>query len=351
MQLEIHNMIDFAPYPLSVFNSEGELTTANQNWNKLFGIKKGIVYTLTDFKLLERSGLELNIKSIQKSKQPVKTKPVLCERDDLINTKKNINRYYVFHLNNILDSNNKKYTIVMAEDVTEDRKQEELHNEISKQLENSAYILEVLENERKRIAKDLHDVIGQRLIVAKLNLEYYQKQNGESIEELEKTKKEIQEISKEIKMIIQNLHPVIIDKYSLADALKVLIENFSNETEINTQIKFFGDYFNENKNINLNIYRIIQEALNNVAKHSGAAKSSVELHFSAETITGMIEDNGSGLSKNFEKGYMSNLTGYGIISMRERSKACGGDFSLESIHEGGTRVIFNIPLTGTTNEA
>ena len=346
MQIEIQNMIDFAPFPLSIFNSDGKLITANSHWLSIFDIKIKSEYKFDHLDFLKNYGINFDFKKLLKKNETSKSNPVHFELLPDKRSGKIRNRFYSFHINNITDSEKKKYLIVIALDVTDEISRAEINNELNNMMQSSASILTVLENERKRIAKDLHDSIGQKLVVAKLNLEYVQKQSDEKIEEIEKTKQHIQQISKDIKMIIHNLHPVVIDKYSLTDALNNLVQNFNIESDTRTTIQFFGKYLNENKNINLNIYRILQEALNNIHKHSAADKVNIQLHFSEETITGLIEDNGKGFDENILSQNNSRFTGYGVLSMQERTRACGGDFSIESKPGIGTKVIFHIPIKG-----
>ncbi len=346
MQIEIRNMIDFTPFPLSIFDSKGKLVTANSIWRMIFGMKEDREYKIDDLDFLTSSGIEINVKKLLKSREAIRSRPVLFESDSLKISRKGRTRYYSFYINKLKDAEKNKYLMILALDVTEEINRDELNIELAKMMQSSAYMLEVLENERKRIAKDLHDAIGQKLVVAKLNLEFFQKHHEEKIEEIEKTKLHIQEISKDIKMIIQNLHPVVIDKYTLADAINIFIQNFMLETGIQVSAQFYGKYLLENKNINLNIYRIVQESLNNAAKHSMAKNINIELHFSDETITGMIKDNGKGFREEILNDEKNNSTGYGIISMRERTRACGGDFTIESKPREGTKIIFHVPLRG-----
>ena len=347
MQIEIQNMIDFAPFPLSIFDSKGTLIKANSHWISIFDIKIKTEYKFDHLDFLKNYGINVNFKKLLRKNETSKSLPVPFEYIPDKRSGKFRNHFYTFHINNISDSKDKKYLIIMALDVTDELNRVELNNELNNLAQNSASILTVLENERKRIAKDLHDSIGQKLVVAKLNLEYFQKQNDEKIEEIEKTKQHIQEISKDIKLIIHNLHPVIIDKYNLTDALNNLVQNFNIESDTRTTIQFFGKYSNEDKNINLNIYRILQEALNNILKHSEADRVNIQLHFSEETITGLIEDNGKGFNEDILRHDKNRLSSYGILSMRERARACGGDFTIESIPSEGTKIIFHIPLRGS----
>ena len=202
----------------------------------------------------------------------------------------------------------------------------------------------MLETERKRVAQELHDVIGQKILLAKLNIELFQKKTFKNSPELKDSVKHLIDISKEIKNIIHSLHPVVIEKYSLIDSLDLLVHEFNDSSGIRTSIKYFGNPEYDNIEIDLNIYRIIQESLNNVAKHSGADKVEIECHFTEKILICSISDNGRGfepakLAVNGSKKY-----NYGIVSMKERANVFGGELTIDSSIGKGTKVYFQIPI-------
>ncbi|MFZ4590598.1 MAG: ligand-binding sensor domain-containing protein [Ignavibacteria bacterium] len=206
-------------------------------------------------------------------------------------------------------------------------------------------LIDSQENERKRIASELHDSLGQNLLIIKNKAILAVKSN-----DLDKTSREkIEEISEltsqtlsEVRSISYNLRPYEIDRLGLTEALNSLIENLS----LATLIK--ADYVIENidnifeSNFEINIYRIVQEILNNIIKHSGADKLTFVIKKEPKIVMLTVSDNGKGYnSEGLQKDKSS--TGSGIKSIDERTKMMKGSFAISSNPGKGTEILIKIP--------
>jgi len=207
--------------------------------------------------------------------------------------------------------------------------------------EFSSSLQDKLEGELRRIAGGLHDSIGQNLLLMKMNLEnlqesIFQQDKKDSVESiivsLEKT-------IVELKTIILNLKPRILEEMGLSPALKTLCRKVSEETNIDGTVDISGLEERLNAKIEITIYRIIQEALNNIIKHSGANQFNIQLINKDQLIRLMISDDGRG----FTIKEMNNHKGLGLINMRERVENMKGSFKIDSNIGKGTLLIFEIP--------
>jgi len=334
------------PYAAEAYNYSGKLIAVNKFWKDLWNYKSDTMPQSNIFKnnLIIKSGISDKLKELFENGGTLRTSPVICEPGDLDFTKSGINSIYKFYLYTLHEGDPKSSILInLIEDVTEEIKKSISEKELKQESRNSLTIFEMLETERKRVAQELHDVIGQKILLAKLNIELFQKKFSDTSPELKESIKHLIEISKEVKNIIHSLHPVVIEKYSLIDSLDLLAHEFSDSSGIKTSLKYFGNPEHDNIKVDLNIYRIIQESLNNVAKHSNASLVDIECHFTEKMFICSILDNGKGfdqsqLTKNGTKRY-----NYGIINMKERANAFGGDLTIDSSIGKGTRIYFQIP--------
>jgi signal transduction histidine kinase len=136
------------------------------------------------------------------------------------------------------------------------------------------------------------------------------------------------------------LHPAVLDDYGLAKGVEWYTEVFERQTGIRTVTNITGDVTRITGQPAIHCFRIIQEALNNAAKHSGSKRASVDLHFGTETLTVTVRDFGSGMPASKK----SSKPGLGLIAMRERAELLGGKLDISSTPEAGTVVSFIMPL-------
>jgi signal transduction histidine kinase len=145
----------------------------------------------------------------------------------------------------------------------------------------------------------------------------------------------------------QLLHPSALDDFGLPATLTAYLRNFSHRTGIRAQLAETID-IRLAAAIELCVYRIVQEALNNIAQHSGATACTVSLSGGRDMLRLLIEDNGCGPAG----GRFGSGRGLGVIGMRERAQSLGGTFAIKEREGGGTSLVVTLPLeTGSVNDS
>ncbi len=184
------------------------------------------------------------------------------------------------------------------------------------------------EEEKKRISKELHDHIGQELLLIKHGLE----KGGNKI-----TSKKIQYVIDGVREVSQNLNPVALERLGLKKALESMIDKVGKNTNlvVSHEIQNADNYFNDESS--LNIYRIIQESLNNVLKHSDATALKVILITNTKETKIDVLDNGKGFDHD-----NTNL-GLGLYSMKQRASILKGTLEITKVNHKGTRISIVIP--------
>ncbi len=252
-----------------------------------------------------------------------------------------------------LDENNQIVSaLCVFRDITKRRMMEDQLKELVSTLKDqqkslsrlSKELIRVQEDERKRISRDLHDVIGQRLTAVSLNLEaaksglFNEKELSKKIEDssnlVQNTIKDVQEFS-------FSLRPMILDDLGLIPAMHIFAKNYSIRTGIKVEIK--GEKFLDgiDSEIKIVLYRVFQEGLTNVFKHAKA--KNIYLSFTTESngIKMFIIDDGVGMKKTRRKKGKSE--GLGLLSMEERLNIIGGSIDIKSDYKKGTKLIITTP--------
>ncbi len=217
------------------------------------------------------------------------------------------------------------------------RKRTEALKRREEELEDlSQKLLSTAEEERRRISRKLHDEVGQDLTAVKLNLNLLKKHVDK--EKLEETQILVNEVLKKIRDLSHRLRPSILDNLGLTQALNWLVSRFAETAGIKVKLRSsLKDGIGPQKEILL--YRIVQEALNNVRKHAQARSVEIEIYKVGQLIKLTITDDGRGFDA--QKAFQN--AGLGLASIKEQVKACGGDFNLHSEEGGGTKIQIAIP--------
>jgi PAS domain S-box-containing protein len=217
----------------------------------------------------------------------------------------------------------------------------------------STRLINAQEKERKRIAIELHDELGQSLIGLKFQLSSFQKKLGGNRKALEQEIRQaansIDLMTENVKRLSRDLRPSILEHLGLFDALQWLFEDFSKKLQIKIENKIPRPEFSLSKEQELIIFRIFQEALANIGKHAQATQIFIELTQEGQFAFFSIKDNGKGFNPNSIKGKKPSESGLGLTAMAERAQMAGGDFEIKSDTGKGTLITFSIP-TGRTRK-
>ncbi len=225
----------------------------------------------------------------------------------------------------------------------------EIENKTQKLRAINQLTIEAMENDRRTVAKELHDSVAGTLSAIKYNLEEklarMDQPPSNGVATIEEIIDHLGNAINETRRISKGLHPAILDDLGLLAAIRQCIRDFKTFHQSINIIQFIDISENfireELKNV---IFRIIQEALNNIGKHSQAKNAEIRLSKRGDNITLQIKDDGYGF--DLEK-FLNNtgaLVGFGLRSMRERVKLCNGSFQVQSQPGKGTMIIVTIPL-------
>jgi signal transduction histidine kinase len=212
------------------------------------------------------------------------------------------------------------------------------------QKEFSHKLIDSQEMERKRVASELHDSHGQNLLILSNELQQYILNNKNSENELRPLLDRLNVSINEIRNISYDLHPHPIDKLGLKDALETLISRIENTIEIKftLNIKNIDGLFSKKTEINL--YRIIQEAINNIIKHSQATQARINIKRDSGTVSISISDNGIGF--NQKKG-QKKIDGLGLVSIKARAMLIGAHLTIVSKPGKGTIISLKNPFVSS----
>jgi signal transduction histidine kinase len=214
----------------------------------------------------------------------------------------------------------------------------------------SARLVDAQEDERRHLARELHDEVGQALTAIKMDIGVALRSAATeprargSLEEArviaERTLQSVRDLS-------QLLHPSTLDDFGLPETLQAYVRSFAQRSGIRALFTASGLDRRLSPDVEVCVYRIVQEALSNVARHSGAAHCSVALSCSGSTLALTIEDDGSGVNHSG----VADRRGLGLIGMRERAQALSGRFAIGNVPGAGARVVVTLPLPAATSSA
>jgi signal transduction histidine kinase len=208
----------------------------------------------------------------------------------------------------------------------------------------AAQLLRVQEEERRRISRDLHDDINQRLALLAVDLEALERSMSPDSVENDGAVRSIQDqvaaLSEDVRRLAYQLHPSILDDLGLPIALQRLVDDFLARTDMKGQFINRGVSRSLPQDVATCLYRIAQESLINIARHAKASTVSVELSSSDDAVTIGITDNGIG----FDPLTVGN--GLGLLSMKERVTLVHGTLDVASERGKGTRITVHAPSSG-----
>jgi PAS domain S-box-containing protein len=231
-----------------------------------------------------------------------------------------------------------------AVDVTERREAEELLSTLSQRL------IEAQEQERSRLARELHDDINQRLAVLLLSLEIARKRQGSPTELREQLRVAIDtatSLASDVQSLSHRLHSSKLQTLGLERAAREVCREFSERSSLVIDFQSDDVATAVGEEVALCLYRVLQEALQNAVKHSGAPHIAVSLETDLNAIALTVQDSGIG----FETGKAFRGRGLGLVSMKERLKLVNGQLSIETRSPGGTTIRARVPLNHSRRTA
>ena len=209
-------------------------------------------------------------------------------------------------------------------------------------------IIKAQEEERKRVARDIHDgpaqLIANLVIKTELCEKLIDMDKDKTKEELVSLKGFLRSSLSDVRKIIYDLRPMSLDDLGLVPTLQRYISNYVEESKILVEFLVLGTPKPLKPVIELASFRIIQEALTNIKKHSGAGDAYIKVEFTDEQVNLLVSDTGKGFDTDENKTAKNEDSGYGLLSMKERVELLNGRFDLKSGIGRGTKIFVSLPL-------
>jgi signal transduction histidine kinase len=212
----------------------------------------------------------------------------------------------------------------------------------------TARLLHLQDDERRRFARELHDSVGQSLAALGMNLSLVRGDIDRMIKTantLSDSEALVHEMSKEIRTISHLLHPPLLDEAGLRSALLWYVEGFAQRSNIQVDLHIPDDFGRLPREIETAVFRIVQECLTNVHRHSGSPVAKIRVARFSDEVLVEVADSGKGISKEKQQELATSGTpGVGIAGMRERIRQLGGTLELSSA-DRGTVVVVRLPIS------
>jgi signal transduction histidine kinase len=230
-------------------------------------------------------------------------------------------------------------------DVTDHKEAEQALAEMGRRL------IEAHEEERTWIARELHDDVNQRIALLAVQLGRWaqdpQNSRIEITDHIHHVRRDLSELGSDIQALSHRLHSSKLEYLGIATAANGFCKELSERQKVQITFRHEGIPHSLPKEISLCLFRVLQEALQNAVKHSGDRHFSVELLGTSDEIELTVNDEGVG----FDQQHAFNHHGLGLISMRERLKLVGGEFSIKSEPSHGTTISARVPLQAKAKRA
>lgn len=332
-------IFEFAPDTIVLVNENGFIERVNSQSRQMFGFAPEELHNLPVEILLPA---RLHRES-EKYRREFGKQTAAAQSLELVGKRRDDSEFPIEVRISPVKAENKGFLIVAIRDVTRRKRDEIVLREFAaRQKELSRRLLEVQEAERRAIALELHDEIGQKLTGLKLALELGARQPEKSAQSLAQSLGLVNELMNQTRRLSLALRPATLDHLGLLPALVWHFRNYTRQTNI--EVEFNHENLTNRRfdaAVETAVYRVVQEALTNTARHAAAALVSVRIWIDNERLILQIEDDGAGfeVEKVFAQTVSTGLTG-----MRERVALLGGEFRLESKPGAGTKLVAELHL-------
>jgi signal transduction histidine kinase len=250
----------------------------------------------------------------------------------------------------LIDLDGRVHALGLVRDVTARKRAEEALHQLSTRL------LQLQDEERRRIARELHDSLAQSVLAVNLHLAQVTHAgstvDGPARLALAKARGVLQEMSREIRTLSYLLHPPVLDELGLVSALREYAKGFAERSGIELEVDLQSDFKRLSQEAETALFRIVQESLSNIQRHSGSATAKLYLREESGCVKLEVSDQGCGMSQAASTSTRSAGTrlGVGILGMRERIVQLGGKMDVES-DSSGTKVRATIPVNVEVSDA
>jgi signal transduction histidine kinase len=205
-------------------------------------------------------------------------------------------------------------------------------------------LLKLQDEERRRLARELHDSTGQMLVAIKMNLDRlsHEPKNEDTGNLITQTIAVSEDLSRQLRTMSYLLHPPLLDELGLASALAWYVEGFTQRSSIKVELEVSPEFNRLPEDFELTVFRVVQECLTNIHRHSGSPSAKIRLTRGAEGVRVEVIDEGRGIpAHRMPEGKL--VQGIGLMGIRERMRQLGGSLELSS-SDKGTTVVARFPM-------
>jgi PAS domain S-box-containing protein len=336
------NLLENSPYPIIVLNSDTSIKYVNETFESLTGFScEELIGRKAPYPWWAEKSTPARIRRLKNSmeKGEHKFERMFC--------KKNGELFWAEITSRAIRENGKlKYYLSNWVDTTERKQAEEKLTKLAVELRNlSAHLETTREKEREKIAKEIHDELGQVLTALQLEIDWLSgklnKNQKQLVNKTHSISKLIEGAMTSVHKICSELMPKILDDVGLVAAIEFLANEFEEVTTIICKVRCDQICNYLDRNLAMSIYRIIQGAITNVVRHARATKVWISIKCNANELKITIKDNGVGITRE----QVFSPESYGIMVMRERVNFWKGKINISGTQNVGTKIAITIPLT------
>jgi PAS domain S-box-containing protein len=343
---EIRTITDNVPALVSYVDKEGYYRFVNKQYNEWFGIPKTEILGKHYREILGKAAqgrIKGHIKKTLSGKQ--------VSYEEELPYKHGGTRWvtadYVPDVNNQGDVDG---FFALVTDITDRKKAVEALEQHKQELQHlSFHLIHAQEEERQKISQELHDELGQMLTALSINLSFIDKlitkeYDPQIRERLEDSIQLVDSMSDHLNEMILDLHPSMLDDLGLIPTLRWYVKRFEDRTQIKVNLRVKHSKQQQTKDIETVLYRIIQEALTNTAKHAQAENAQISINQRKASLKVTIQDDGQGFDAEKVSSLPVHERGSGLTGMRERLLTVNGKLDISSKKGKGVRLEIIIPL-------
>ncbi len=325
-----------SPYAIIIFTMEdGKILDVNDGFIRIMGFSReeSIGRTSSELGLWSLNNSESILSELSQNGR-VQSKQITLQT-------KSEKLLIVNYSAELIEVGGRKRLLAVCEDITERKRAEE------ELLRLSGQLLRSQDEERRSIARDLHDSTGQNLVVLAASLAQLQDSIPSASRKSRMLVSESQALAdqciREVRTLSYLLHPPMLEEAGLEDAIGLYAEGFTKRSGIRVQLEVSPQLGRLERDTELTLFRVVQESLTNVQRHSGSPQAKIRIGRDPGKITLEISDSGSGIPGNGPNGKSPLGLGVGIASMQERVKLIGGRLEIDSSYSG-TMVRVTVPV-------